>query len=85
MKKSAAKLVGAAALGAAFAAVAAGSASAAPAVGLADALGTATGAVEGLTSQQQVSQDGRQSSDPAAALAPVTGLLGGLPTSNLGA
>ncbi|MFD6182309.1 hypothetical protein [Streptomyces goshikiensis] len=81
MKKSAAKIVGVAALGAAFATVAAGSASAA---GLTDALSTATGAVQGLTSQQQVSQDGQQSSDPAAALAPVTSLLGGLPTSNLG-
>ncbi|MEU7603172.1 hypothetical protein AB0B78_13420 [Streptomyces sp. NPDC040724] len=86
MKQSAAKTLGVAALGAALAAVAAGTASAAPsAIGLTDALGTVTGAAQGLTSQQQVkSGEGQQSSDPAAALAPVTGLLGGLPTSNLG-
>ncbi|WP_327415947.1 hypothetical protein [Streptomyces sp. NBC_01233] len=86
MKQSAAKTLGVAALGAALAAVAAGTASAAPAaVGLTDALGTVTSAAQGLTSQQQVSPEGgQQSSDPAAALAPVTGLLGGLPTSNLG-
>lgn len=86
MKQSAAKTLGVAALGAAFAAVAAGTASAAvPAVGLTDALGTATGAVQGLTSQQHMgAEEGQQSSDPAAALAPVTGLLGGLPTSGLG-
>ncbi|MEV7444119.1 hypothetical protein AB0O22_23825 [Streptomyces sp. NPDC091204] len=86
MKQSAAKTLGVAALGAAFAAVAAGTASAAvPAVGLTDALGTVANAAQGLTSQQQVSPEGgQQSSDPASALAPVTGLLGGLPTSNLG-
>ncbi|MBT2455267.1 hypothetical protein [Streptomyces sp. ISL-86] len=77
MKKSAAKTLGVAALGAAFAAVAGGTASAAvPAVGVAETLGTATTAVQGLTSQQQVSpEEGQQSSDPTA---PVTGLLGGL-------
>lgn len=89
MKQSAAKTLGVAALGAAFAAVAAGTASAAvPAVGLADALGTVTGAVQGATSQQHVNaEEGQQpqSSDPAAALGSVTGLLGGLPTSGLGA
>ncbi|MEV6951740.1 hypothetical protein [Streptomyces sp. NPDC051183] len=87
MKQSAAKTLGVAALGAAFAAVAAGSASAAvPAVGLTDALGTATTAVQGLTSQQQVKPaEGQESSDPGQALGAVTGLLGGLPTSNLGA
>lgn len=86
MKQSAAKTLGVAALGAAFAVAAAGTASAVPAVGLTDALGTATGAVQGLTSQQQMgAEEGQQSSDPAAALAPVTGLLGGLPTSGLGA
>ncbi|MFE6834613.1 hypothetical protein ACFVFI_07175 [Streptomyces sp. NPDC057705] len=86
MKQSAAKTLGVAALGAALAAVAAGTASAAvPAVGLTELAGTVTGAAQGLTSQQQVkSGEGQQSSDPAAALAPVTGLLGGLPTSNLG-
>lgn len=68
MKKSAAKTLGAAALGAAFVAAAAGSASAAvPAIGLSDALGTVTGAAQGLTSQQQVSPaGGQQQSDPAA-------------------
>ncbi|MBT2445717.1 hypothetical protein J7F03_01160 [Streptomyces sp. ISL-43] len=86
MKQSAAKTLGVAALGAAFAAVAAGTASASvPAVGLGDALG----AVQGLTSQQHVSaEDGQQApqaTDPAAALGTVTGLLGGLPTSGLGA
>ncbi|MFD9359193.1 hypothetical protein [Streptomyces sp. NPDC060031] len=86
MKQSAAKTLGVAALGAAFAAVAAGSASAAvPAVGLTDALGTATTAVQGLTSQQQVSPQGQEASDPGQALGAVTGLLGGLPTSGLGA
>ncbi|MCY0925985.1 hypothetical protein OTB20_07135 [Streptomyces sp. H27-H1] len=90
MKQSAAKTLGVAALGAAFAAVAAGTASAAvPAVGLTDALGTVTGAVQGATSQQHVSpEDGQQApeaTDPAAALGSVTGLLGGLPTSGLGA
>ncbi|WP_374775505.1 hypothetical protein OG756_24340 [Streptomyces sp. NBC_01310] len=85
MKQSAAKTLGVAALGAAFAAVAAGTASAAvPAVGLTDALGSATGLLQGATSQQQVGAEGQQSSDPAAALGPVTGLLGGLPTSGLG-
>ncbi|MFJ6719343.1 MULTISPECIES: hypothetical protein [unclassified Streptomyces] len=86
MKKSAAKTLGVAALGAAFAAVAAGSASAAvPAVGLTDALGTATGAVQGLTSQQKMGgHEGQDASDPGEALGAVTGLLGGVPLSNLG-
>ncbi|MFD7260935.1 hypothetical protein [Streptomyces sp. NPDC059874] len=84
MKKSA-KTLGVAALGAAFAAVAAGTASAAvPAVGLTDTLGTATTAVQGLTSQQHMGAQEGESSDPAAALAPVTGLVGGLPLSGLG-
>ncbi|MFF1411732.1 hypothetical protein ACFVX6_18400 [Streptomyces sp. NPDC058289] len=89
MKQSTAKTLGVAALGAAFAAVAAGTASAVPAVGLGDALGTVTGAVQGATSQQHVAaEEGQQApeaSDPAAVLGPVTGLLGGLPTSGLGA
>ncbi|CAM5558711.1 hypothetical protein SAVIM338S_04602 [Streptomyces avidinii] len=85
MKQSAARTLGVAALGAAFAAAAAGTASASmPAVGLGEALGT----VQGLTSQQHVSPEGGQqapqATDPAAALGTVTGLLGGLPTSNLG-
>lgn len=84
MKQSAAKILGAAALGAAFAAVAAGTASAAalPAVGLTDALGPVGGALQGVTSQQQVnSEEGGQPSDPTAAvtglLGPVTGALNG--------
>lgn len=82
MKQSAAKTLGVAALGAAFAAVAAGSASAAvPAVGLGDALGT----VQNLTSQQHVSaeegQPAGQSSDPVGQL---TSSLGGLPLGSLG-
>lgn len=86
MKKSAAKTLGVAALGAAFAAVAAGSASAAiPAVGLTDALGTATGAVQGLTSQQKMGgHAGQDAGDPGEALSAVTGLLGGVPLNNLG-
>ncbi|MET9882247.1 hypothetical protein ABZZ20_03640 [Streptomyces sp. NPDC006430] len=78
MKKSAAKTLGVAALGAAFAAVAAGTASAAvPAVGLGDALGTVTGATQGLASQQQVSPaDGRQSSDPTAPVGELSNALG---------
>ncbi|MER7463909.1 hypothetical protein [Streptomyces sp. NPDC097981] len=85
MKKSAAKTLGVAALGAAFAAVAAGTASAAvPAVGLSDALSTVTGATQGLTSQQKVtSEGGQQSSDPTAPLNDLTNAvgptLGGLP------
>ncbi|MFI6000883.1 hypothetical protein ACIA98_10725 [Streptomyces sp. NPDC051366] len=85
MKKSAAKTLGAAALGAAFVAAAAGSASAAmPAVGLNEALGTVTGAAQGLTSQQKVgAEGGQQSSDPAAPLNQLTDAvgptLGGLP------
>ncbi|MEU9232858.1 hypothetical protein [Streptomyces subrutilus] len=82
MKQSAAKILGTAALGAAFAVVAAGTASAVPAVGLTDALGTATGALQGVTSQQQMnSEEGGQPSDPTAAvtglLGPVTGALNG--------
>ncbi|MFD3548049.1 hypothetical protein ACFWUW_21035 [Streptomyces sp. NPDC058655] len=84
MKKSAAKTLGAAVLGAAFAVTAAGTASAAvPAVGLTDALGTATGALQGITSQQHMgAEDGQQSSDPTSQvtglLNPLTGGLNGL-------
>lgn len=83
MKQSAAKTLGAAVLGAAFAVAAAGTASAVPAVGLADALGTATGAVQGLTSQQQTgAEEGQQSSDPTSqvtgVLTPLTSGLNGL-------
>ncbi|MEV0412061.1 hypothetical protein AB0I68_14995 [Streptomyces sp. NPDC050448] len=78
MKKSAAKTLGAAALGAAFVAVAAGTASAAvPAIGLSDALGTVTGAAQGVTSQQKVAAaDGQQSSDPTAPVGQIADALG---------
>ncbi|MFF4446721.1 hypothetical protein [Streptomyces sp. NPDC001502] len=83
MKKSAAKTLGTAVLGAAFAAVAAGTASAAvPAIGVTDMVGTATGALQGVTSQQQVGGEAQQSSDPTTqitgALTPLTGALNGL-------
>ncbi|MCX4805321.1 MULTISPECIES: hypothetical protein [unclassified Streptomyces] len=83
MKKSAAKTLGTAVLGVAFAAVAAGTASAAvPAVGLTDALGSAAGMLQGATSQQQVGGEAQQSSDPTSqitgALTPLTGALNGL-------
>ncbi|MER6253079.1 hypothetical protein ABT224_17135 [Streptomyces sp. NPDC001584] len=83
MKKSAAKTLGTAVLGAAFAAVAAGTASAAvPAIGVTDMVGTATGALQGVTSQQQVGGGAQQSSDPTSqitgALTPLTGALNGL-------
>ncbi|MEU9108443.1 hypothetical protein AB0D54_29750 [Streptomyces xanthophaeus] len=74
MKQSAAKTLGAAVLGAAFAVAAAGTASAVPAVGLTDALGSVPGALGGLTGQQQVGSEGaQQPSDPTSQ---VTGLLG---------
>ncbi|GGR78279.1 hypothetical protein [Streptomyces nojiriensis] len=83
MKKSAAKTLGTAVLGVAFAAVAAGTASAAvPAVGLTDALGSAAGMLQGATSQQKVGGGAQQSSDPTSqitgALTPLTGALNGL-------
>ncbi|MFJ7587381.1 hypothetical protein ACIQZO_08265 [Streptomyces sp. NPDC097617] len=82
MKQSAAKTLGTVVLGAAFAAVAAGTASAAvPAVGLTDALGSATGMLQGATSQQHVSPEG-QPSDPTSqvtgVLTPLTNSLNGL-------
>ncbi|WP_411105753.1 hypothetical protein [Streptomyces sp. cmx-4-9] len=84
MKQSAAKTLGAAVIGAAFAVAAAGTASAAvPAVGLTDALGSATGTLQGLTSQQHMgAEDGQQASDPTSQvtglLNPLTGGLNGL-------
>ncbi|MFF5446115.1 hypothetical protein [Streptomyces sp. NPDC012888] len=79
MKQSAAKTLGVAALGAAFAAAAAGtaSASALPSIGATDALPLVAGAAESLT-HQQAAQEGQQS-DPGQAVGQVTGLLGGLP------
>ncbi|KJY45588.1 MULTISPECIES: hypothetical protein [unclassified Streptomyces] len=84
MKKSAAKTLGAAALGAAFVAAAAGSASAAvPAIGLSDALGTVTGATQGLTNQQKATPEDGPQSDVASPLNQLTDAvgptLGGLP------
>ncbi|NXY95510.1 hypothetical protein HYE82_14145 [Streptomyces sp. BR123] len=89
MKQSAAKTLGAAALGAAFAAVAAGTASAAvPAIGVTDALGTATGALQGLPVQQQASPQGQDAGDPGATVTQLTDtvgpLVGGLPVGALG-
>ncbi|GAA3898270.1 hypothetical protein GCM10022244_05660 [Streptomyces gulbargensis] len=98
MKQSAAKKLGVAALGAAFAAAAAGTASAAPELPVgADALGSLTSAVplgDGLAQLPvggqgalgQVLDHGARTLPAAAGqatqhtpLAPVTGLLGGLP------
>ncbi|ARF74800.1 hypothetical protein ACIOD0_17930 [Kitasatospora albolonga] len=93
MKKSAAKTLGVAALGAAFAAAAAGSASAAPALPLDSAAGVlpvSTTALETLAASAQSApvQDtvGKVlGGDATDAAAPVTALLGGLPTQGLSA
>ncbi|CAM5482187.1 MULTISPECIES: hypothetical protein [Streptomyces] len=87
MKKSA-KTLGVAALGAAFAAAAAGSASALPVDAAAGALPVSTMALDTVAQSVQNApvQDtvgkvlGGQATDAAA---PVTGLLGGLPTQGL--
>ncbi|MFI8102465.1 hypothetical protein [Streptomyces sp. NPDC086023] len=83
MKQSAAKTLGVAVLGAAFAAAAAGTASATPAVGVADALGTVAGVAGPLQNTLNHTQDAEggqvsqsDASDPVAGL---TGLLGGVP------
>ncbi|MCB5168641.1 hypothetical protein LG634_27950 [Streptomyces bambusae] len=85
MKQSAAKTLGVAALGAAFAAAAAGTASATPALGAADALSTVTGVTNAVpvadtlgkvTNHTQGEEGQSESSDP---LKGATGLLGGLP------
>ncbi|MGW7411621.1 ATP-binding protein, partial [Streptomyces sp. NPDC054863] len=97
MKQSAAKTLGAAALGAAFVAAAAGSASAAPAApdAAAAALGTVAGVlpVDQLTSQlpagaPEALKAGTDALNKGAASAPKPGdpaaaLLGGLPTGGL--
>ncbi|QES49806.1 hypothetical protein DEJ50_20275 [Streptomyces venezuelae] len=79
MKQSAAKTLGVAVLGAAFAASAAGaaSASALPQLGATDALGVVTNTAESLT-HKQAGQEG-QATDAAAPLNSLTGSLGGLP------
>lgn len=91
MKKTAAKTLGAAALGAAFAAAAAGSAAAAPSLPLdtvAGALPVSTMALDGVATAAQnapVQQtvDKVLGGDATDAAAPITGLLGGLPTQGL--
>ncbi|MFJ3927253.1 hypothetical protein [Streptomyces sp. NPDC090022] len=96
MKQSAAKSLGVAVVGAALAAAAAGTASAAvPEIGPAEALGTVTGAAQGLplqdvtkslTGQEQAAgAEGHSTSasDPGQVVGQATGLLGGLPLSNL--
>lgn len=91
MKKTAAKTLGVAALGAAFAAAAAGSASAAPALPLdtvAGALPVSTMALESVTTAAQNAPVQETvgkvlGGDATDAAAPVTGLLGGLPTQGL--
>ncbi|WP_328905469.1 hypothetical protein OG230_22280 [Streptomyces sp. NBC_00234] len=93
MKQSAARTLGVAALGAAFAAAAAGSASAATAL----PVDAATAAVPAGTALDAVSQSLPTVQDAAGQLlkgqqsvggdvtAPVTGLLGGLPTKGVSA
>ncbi|MEU8673780.1 hypothetical protein [Streptomyces sp. NPDC048560] len=93
MKQSAVRTLGVAALGAAFAVAAAGSASAAPAL----PVDAATAAVPAGTALDAVSQAVPTVQDAAGQLlkgqesvggdvgAPVTGLLGGLPTKGLSA
>ncbi|MFC9030780.1 hypothetical protein [Streptomyces arboris] len=93
MKKTAAKTLGVAALGAAFAAAAAGSASAAPSLPLdtvAGALPVSTMALEAVTTaaqnapvQETVGKVLGGDATATDAAAPVTGLLGGLPTQGL--
>ncbi|MEV1047058.1 hypothetical protein [Streptomyces sp. NPDC049916] len=93
MKKSAAKTLGVAALGAAFAAVGAGSASAAASLPLDTAAGalpvstmaldTVATSVQNAPVQETVGKV--LGGDATDAAAPVTGLLGGLPTQGLSA
>ncbi|MER6192505.1 hypothetical protein [Streptomyces cyaneofuscatus] len=91
MKKTAAKTLGVAALGAAFAAAAAGSASAAPSLPLdtvAGALPVSTMALESVATAAQNAPVQETvgkvlGGDATDAAAPVTSLLGGLPTQGL--
>ncbi|MFJ9622321.1 hypothetical protein [Streptomyces sp. NPDC101181] len=93
MKKSAAKTLGVAALGAAIAAVGAGSASAAASLPLDTAAGalpvstmaldTVATSVQNAPVQETVGKV--LGGDATDAAAPVTGLLGGLPTQGLSA
>lgn len=90
MKQSAARTLGVAALGAAFAAAAAGTASAAAlpletASGLLPAVGTVTGATDSLPVQDTATKllgTGQKKTVDGVA-APVKGLLGGLPSGGL--
>ncbi|MER5931580.1 hypothetical protein [Streptomyces sp. NPDC002054] len=84
MKQSAAKTLGVAVLGAAFAASAAGAASASaalPQLGAADALSVVTNTAEAVTNKQ-AGQEG-QATDAAGPLNSLTGSLGGLPLGGL--
>lgn len=91
MKKTAAKTLGAAALGAAFAAAAAGSAAAAPALPLDSAAGALPVSSMALDTVAQAAQNAPVQeavgkvlgADATDAAAPVVGLLGGLPTQGL--
>ncbi|MER7697536.1 MULTISPECIES: hypothetical protein [unclassified Streptomyces] len=93
MKKSAAKTLGVAALGAAFAAAAAGSASAAPSLPLDSAAGVLPVSTMALDTVATSAQNAPVQEtvgkilggDATDAAAPVTGLLGGLPTQGLSA
>jgi hypothetical protein len=95
MKQSAAKTLGVAALGAAFAAAAAGTASAAPAVpdltGAAGKLSTTLPLnevteklPEGAAAAPATVQDAVEGAVPSTATDPVSGLLGGLPVTGGG-
>ncbi|GGV87006.1 ATP-binding protein [Streptomyces griseoloalbus] len=97
MKQSAAKTLGVAALGAAFAAAGAGAANAAPAVpDVVPALDTVTQAVpaeklsgalpgsdKALATGQELAGTGTAAAQPVAGQLPAPGLLGGLPLQGL--
>ncbi len=91
MKKTAAKTLGVAALGAAFAAAAAGSASAAPTLPLDTAAGALPVSSMALDTVSQAAQNAPVQEtvgkvlggDATDAVAPALGLLGGLPTQGL--
>ncbi|MCX4674713.1 hypothetical protein PUR28_22930 [Streptomyces sp. BE308] len=90
MKKSAARTLGVAALGAAFAAAAAGSASAVTALpvdAVAGALPVSTSALDTVAKSLPVQETANKvlGGEATDAVAPVTGLLGGLPTKGLSA
>ncbi|MCH5677538.1 ATP-binding protein [Streptomyces gilvus] len=78
MKQSAAKTLGVAALGAAFAAVGAGAANAAP------ALPDTSGALDTVTRTLPTENVSKALPGAGEAVAPVAGLLGGLPVGQTG-